>query len=111
MIYCFYATAALNECSVDLDGKGAALGVRSQVVNFNRWGLRLKYTRGRFAFAALASITSITALIVVSISLGTTPWDVVLLIAGKLMGIDHEVIQPQTVDYVFLFGLYVSFHM
>jgi len=66
------------------------------------WLRRKKYTRERFAFAALSAISTFALTFLISICAKETPWQSLTFIISKFFGFEYVPSLPSVVDYLFL---------
>jgi hypothetical protein len=68
------------------------------------WIKRRRYTRERFAFAALTSICIMVLLGIGTVPAGETPWNILFIIIAKLIGYENYIPKsPGFIDYAFIF--------
>jgi hypothetical protein len=65
------------------------------------WLRRKKYTRERFAFAALSTISTFFVILVTSVAVQESPWQSIIVIISKLFGAEY-VHSSSVMDYLFL---------
>lgn len=70
------------------------------------WFRRKKYTRERFAFAALSTISTFVVILATSILAQETPWQSIIFIISKLFGFEYIHSSPSVIDYLFLFLIF-----
>lgn len=76
------------------------------------WYKSRRYTREKFAFAALAAITSILMIAAISIFIGAAPWQIMFTFAAQLLDFEYTPKQTTTLEYGFfilLFGIFIYF--
>jgi hypothetical protein len=71
------------------------------------WVRKKRYTRERFAFAALAAIVSLTLSTIAMIGMGSTPWGFTAETFNALAGTSIRVPAPSIVDYILVLLVYL----
>ena len=70
------------------------------------WVFRRRFTKERFAFAALSSIAFLTLSLVGLVGGRDTPWSIIQQLLGWISHNENTIREPNNVDYIFLLAIY-----
>ncbi|MEK8018959.1 MAG: hypothetical protein VSS75_018975, partial [Candidatus Parabeggiatoa sp.] len=73
------------------------------------WHKSRHYTRERFAFAALAALTSLIAIATISTFIGAAPWQVLFTFFAQGQGLEYTPKETTRLEYGFFILLFVFF--
>ncbi len=71
------------------------------------WKKREKYTRERFAFVGLTTLSSMVLIVLTSLMVSETPWGIIYFTISKIFGVEHNLPEPGKLDYFLSFSLIV----
>ncbi len=85
------------------------LAVGAVLFSIYVWHKSRHYTRERFAFAALAALTSLLAIATISTFIGAAPWQVLFTFFAQGQGLEYTPKETTLLEYGFFILLFVFF--